>query len=152
MIFFMLPNIRPARKPGNSVNNTQTPILSPKDMRARHPIATPKQTPIMLPMKSTRSREPISFPRLIFSTCVIYRHRIRILKKQIKVKSEEREIAVIRIPEKSHCIIYTEGDITTLAEDFGAYETKQVLEIQTKFEKSIYLKIEIELKEWRDEK
>ncbi|MCI9132630.1 MAG: hypothetical protein HFI31_00370 [Lachnospiraceae bacterium] len=73
-------------------------------------------------------------------------------EKQIKVKSEEREIAVIRIPEKSHCIIYTEGDITTLAEDFGAYETKQVLEIQTKFEKSIYLKIEIELKEWRDEK
>ena len=64
------------------MNKTDMPIFIPRDIRVRQPMAIPMQTPIMLPMKSTNRRAPRSSPRLISSTLVTYRHRIRMNHKE----------------------------------------------------------------------
>ena len=53
--------------------------------------------------------------------------------------------AVIQLPIECDYLIHTEGMLTTYAEDFGAYQKKEVLEIRTPFEDRVRLKLEIEV-------
>lgn len=66
--------------------------------------------------------------------------------KQIKVREGKELKAIVRIPTGCDYLIHTEGTITFYAEDFGKYQKKQVLEIQTLFWDNVQLQIEIEIK------
>lgn len=66
--------------------------------------------------------------------------------KQIEVVEGRKLWAVIRFPEKCEILLHREGPLTIYAEDFGAYQKKQVLEIRTVFQEKIRLRIEIEIK------
>lgn len=65
--------------------------------------------------------------------------------RQICVRAEDRTLAVIGIPAGSSGLIHREGDICCYAQDFGALQKKEVLEIRTLFEQSAVIQIRIEL-------
>lgn len=66
-------------------------------------------------------------------------------EKQIEVLEGNMQRAVIQLPIECDYLIHTEGMLTTYAEDFGAYQKKEVLEIRTPFEDRVRLKLEIEV-------
>ncbi len=63
----------------------------------------------------------------------------------IRVKSADRITAEIRLPESSKGIIHKEGELTEYAGDFGQYQHKEVLEVQTEFSHKTQIKIEIKI-------
>ncbi len=65
--------------------------------------------------------------------------------KQIRIWDETCLRAVLTVPPGSRCYIYRSGTITDYAQDFGLYQKKQVLEIRTKFERSIRLRVSVKI-------
>lgn len=66
---------------------------------------------------------------------------------RISVWDDEKEQAVIHIPLESECLIHREGDICSLAQDFGELKRKEVLEIRTPFARRLEVAVMIELSE-----
>lgn len=67
------------------------------------------------------------------------------LEGRMLVRKDDHLEAALLIPQNSDRKIHTEGQIVDYAEDFGCYGRKQVLEICTRFEGEIQLKIEVEI-------
>lgn len=63
----------------------------------------------------------------------------------VRVMDGEKSVATVKIGKKSIYLIHTEGEITNFASDFGEYEKKQVLEIQTSFKNKGRFKLEIDI-------
>lgn len=76
-------------------------------------------------------------------------YRYEYLEGRMLVKKGDRTVAVVSISSDSDYKVHTDGLITNYAEDFGRYDHKQVLEIRTRFEGKIQLRIEIEIQKER---
>ena len=66
-------------------------------------------------------------------------------EQQIAVWDESKKTAMINIPAGSKCIVHREGDICSLAQDFGELKKKEVLEIRTPFVKRAQMQIVMDL-------
>lgn len=66
-------------------------------------------------------------------------------KTRILVRNDREELAMICIPNGSEGRIYKEGDICSMAKDFGERRKKEVLEIRTPFEAEVKIQIWISL-------
>lgn len=64
---------------------------------------------------------------------------------QVSIWNKEEKQAVIDIPAGSDWLIHRDGDICSLAQDFGELKHKEVLEIRTRFVKRAEVSILIEL-------